>query len=44
MRALVVSRGYFLLVVSLTALLLLAGCVSRGTYNVAHGLRSRGTL
>lgn len=33
MRALVVSRGYFLLVVSLTALLLLAGCVSRGTYN-----------
>lgn len=33
MRALVVSRGCFLLVVSLTALLLLAGCVSRGTYN-----------
>ena len=32
MRALVVSRGFFLLVVSLTASLLLAGCVSRGTY------------
>ncbi len=32
MRILVVSRGFFLLVVSTTASLLLAGCVSRGTY------------